>query len=148
MVGFWINRASRSIVRQSDARLRAFGFALSYLPVVAALARVRSLSQKDLARLARVEQPTMVETIARMERDGLVQRQPNPADKRGNLVSLTRRARARFAKVRGVLAQGEREVTAGLSEAEQTVLRALLQRIVENVEGDDDEPARRPPRPQ
>ena len=35
-----------------------------------ALAKGGCLSQKDLARLARVEQPTMAEMLARMERDG------------------------------------------------------------------------------
>ena len=134
MVGFWINLASRTILRILDARLRPLGFAMSHLPVLRALAEGGSLSQKDLARLARVEQPSMAEMLARMERDGLVQREPNPEDKRGSLTSLTRSTRMRFPKVAGALAQAEGEAMAGFTEQEKAVLVDLLQRVVNNLE--------------
>jgi MarR family transcriptional regulator, transcriptional regulator for hemolysin len=137
--GFWINRASRLLLRRLDGRLRPFGFAMSYLPVLRALARNQSLSQKELAQLARVEQPTMAEMLARMERDGVVQREPNPDDKRGNLISLTRSTRARFPKAKAALVEGEREAMAGLSDAEKVLLRKLLQRVVRNVESSESE---------
>jgi MarR family transcriptional regulator, transcriptional regulator for hemolysin len=134
-VGFWINLASRTIVRVLDARLRPHGFATSYLPVLRALAQGGSLSQKDLARLARVEQPTMAEMLARMERDGLVQREPNPDDKRGSLTSLTRSARTRFPKARETIVESEREAMAGFSDQERALLVELLQRVVRNLDG-------------
>src|SRR5262252_2229808 len=65
LVGFWINLASRTIVRVLDARLRPLGFAMSHLPVLRALAQGGALSQKELARMARVEQQTMAELLAR-----------------------------------------------------------------------------------
>ena len=135
MVGFWINLASRSILRVLDARLRPLGFAMSHLPVLRALAEGGALSQKDLARVARVEQPTMAEMLSRMERDGLVQREPNPDDKRGSLTSLTRSARMRFPKARETLLAGEREALAGFSDEEKTLLLELLRRVVNNVDG-------------
>lgn len=140
MVGFWINRASRSLVRYADSRLRACGFAMSYLPVLRALAAGPPLSQKQLAQVARVEQPTMVETLTRMERDGLVRREANPDDRRGKLVSLTKKSRARFPKAAAVLVEGEREAMAGLSESEKSLLCELLQRIVTNVERSQEVP--------
>jgi MarR family transcriptional regulator, transcriptional regulator for hemolysin len=135
MVGFWINLASRSILRVLDVRLRPLGFAMSHLPVLRALAEGGSLSQKELARIARVEQPTMAEMLARMERDGLVQREPNPDDKRGSLTSLTRSARTRFPRARETLMAGERETMAGFSDQEKALLLELLQRVVKNVDG-------------
>jgi DNA-binding MarR family transcriptional regulator len=134
-VGFWINLASRTIMRVLDARLRPHGFATSYLPVLRALAPGGSLSQKDLARLARVEQPTMAEMLARMERDGLIQREPNPDDKRASLTSLTRSARTRFPKARQTIVDSEREAMAGFSDPERALLVELLQRVVRNLDG-------------
>jgi MarR family transcriptional regulator for hemolysin len=131
---FWINRASRGLLRNFDARLRPFGFAMSHLPVLRALAGGRSLSQTELAQVARVEQPTMAETLARMVRDGVVQREPNPKDKRGALVSLTRRSQARLSKARAALVQADREAMAGLSDAEKALLRQLLERVVRNLQ--------------
>jgi len=132
--GFWINRASRLIVRRTDTRLRAFGLATSYLPVLRALAERGPLSQTELARIAGVEQPSMAETIARMERDGVVEREPNPNDRRATLVVLTRLARPRFQKALAALNEGEREATAGLTDHEHELLRGILERVVRNVE--------------
>jgi DNA-binding MarR family transcriptional regulator len=131
---FWINRASRTLLRHFDARLRPLGFAMSHLPVLRALAGGGSLSQTELAQAARVEQPTMAETLARMVRDGVAQREPNPNDKRGTLVSLTRRSRARLSKARAVLVQADREAMAGLTDPEKALLRRLLERVVRNLE--------------
>jgi MarR family transcriptional regulator, transcriptional regulator for hemolysin len=131
---FWINRASRALLRHFDARLRPLGFAMSHLPVLRALASGGSLSQIELAQAARVEQPTMAETLVRMVRDGVAQRGPNPNDKRGTLVSLTRRSRARLSKARAALVQADREAMAGLTNAEKALLRQLLERVVANLE--------------
>jgi MarR family transcriptional regulator for hemolysin len=133
MAGFWINFASRTIVRTLDARLKPSGFAMSQLPVLRALGEGGALAQKDLARIARVEQPTMAEMLVRMEQAGLVQRQPNPDDRRGTLTSLTRGARARFAKARDVLVAAEREAFTDFTEAEKALLVSLLQRVVKNL---------------
>jgi DNA-binding MarR family transcriptional regulator len=131
---FWINRASRTLLRHFDARLRPFGFAMSYLPVLRALAGGGSFSQTELAQAARVEQPTMAETLARMVRDGVAQREPNPNDRRGTLVSLTRRSRARLSKARDALVEADCEAMAGLTDPEKVLLRQLLERVVANLE--------------
>ncbi|EYF08716.1 MarR family winged helix-turn-helix transcriptional regulator [Chondromyces apiculatus] len=132
---FWINRASRQILRLHEGRLRPLGFGMNQMPVLHALGDGAALSQKELARGARVEQPTMAEMLARMERDGVVQREPNPDDARGTLTSLTRSARLRLPKAKAALIQGEQEATAGLSAEEKVLLVSLLQRVVSNLEG-------------
>jgi DNA-binding MarR family transcriptional regulator len=131
---FWINRASRSILRLQEGRLRPLGFGMSQMPVLHALGDGGALSQKELARWARVEQPTMAEMLARMERDGVIQRQPNPRDARGSLISLTRRALLRVPKARAELIQGEQEATADFSPEEKAQLLSLLRRMVDNLE--------------
>jgi len=132
--GYWINRASRTIVRQLDAKLRPHGFALSYLPVLRALADGQARTQSELAVAAGVEQPSMAETLVRMVRDGVVERAPNPNDRRGSLVSVTRRARTRFPKAREAIIAAEESAMAGLSASERATLRDLLRRVVANLE--------------
>jgi MarR family transcriptional regulator for hemolysin len=141
---FWINRVSRALLRRGDGRLRPLGFAMSYLPVLRALAmESRPLSQRELAQAVGVEQPTMAETIARLARDGMVQRDPNPDDKRSTGISLTRLSRARFPKARAVLIESEREAMAGLSDDEKALLRDLLKRVLKNLETSRDPPEAR-----
>jgi DNA-binding MarR family transcriptional regulator len=135
LVGFWINLASRTIVRVLDDRLKPLGFAMSHLPVLRALAQGGALSQKDLARIARVEQQTMAELLARMERAGLVEREQNPDDRRGSLTSLSRTARARFPKAAAALHAGERQAMTGFTDDEKTLFVQFLQRVVKNLDG-------------
>jgi MarR family transcriptional regulator, transcriptional regulator for hemolysin len=131
---FWINRASRLLLRLQDRRLRPLGFGMSQMAVLHALQDGASLSQKELAEFAQVEQPTMAEMLARMERDGVVQREPNPKDGRGSLISLTPRSHRRLSKAKTSLIQVEKEAMANLSDAEKAQLLTLLQRVISNIE--------------
>jgi MarR family transcriptional regulator, transcriptional regulator for hemolysin len=132
--GFWINRVSKSLLRRGDARLRPLGFAMSYLPVLRVLANAPNpLSQTALAEGVGVEQPSMAETLVRMVRDGLVQREPNTEDGRSTVITLTRLSRARFPKARTVIVETEREAMAGLNDDEQALLCDLLKRVYANL---------------
>jgi MarR family transcriptional regulator, transcriptional regulator for hemolysin len=133
-VSFWVNRASRVLTRLQDSRIRPLGFGMSQMPVLHALQGGAVLSQKELAARANVEQPSMAELLARMERDGVVERAPDPDDGRGTLTSLTRSARARLPKAKEVLLETERDALAGFSSEEKELLLALLQRVVRNLE--------------
>lgn len=131
----FVSRIARAFTRIGDARLRELGFATAQLPVLSALKDGAELSQTELARWARVEQPTMAQLLARMERDGLIRRKPDPKDRRSSLVSLTEEARGRLPAARSILEQGNRDATHGLSEAEVATLVRLLGRVLANVEG-------------
>src|ERR1700735_5435826 len=90
--GHLINLAARAFSRLSEARLKPLGFGVGYVPVLAALRDNHARTQRDLARFARREQPSMAQMLARMEREGLIRRNAHPADGRASLVSLTKAA--------------------------------------------------------
>ncbi|MES1971148.1 MAG: MarR family transcriptional regulator [Pseudomonadota bacterium] len=132
--GHYFSRIARGLGRIGDARLRSLGFATAQLPVLTALKDGQRLSQTELARWAKVEQPTMAQMLARMERDGLVTRAPDPHDRRSSLISLTDEARTRLPAGRAVLRQGNADITRGLSSEELDTLVSLLKRVLANVE--------------
>ncbi|WP_442782813.1 MarR family winged helix-turn-helix transcriptional regulator [Collimonas fungivorans] len=129
-----IGQAYRTSVRLVDGPLRALGFAMGQLPVLVALKKSGALSQAELARLAQVEQPSMAQLLNRMERDGLVQRVPNPDDKRSQLVSLTAGASERMPKGKAVMDAASRQALAGFTEEERDQLMALLLRVNANLD--------------
>ena len=149
-VAYWVSRAARMLLRLQDERLRPYGVSMGQIQVIAALMDGSARSQKELAQRAGVKQPTMAETLARMERDGVVRRTPDPDDGRGSLTSLTESAMEQLPKMRETLMRGERDAVAGLTAIEVATLRALLQRVVSNLEAVEaatfeapvDEPAR------
>jgi MarR family transcriptional regulator, transcriptional regulator for hemolysin len=132
--GHFFSRIARGMARLGDVRLKPLGFATAQLPVLTALKDGAHLSQTELARWAKVEQPTMAQLIARMERDGLVKREPDPGDRRSSLISLTAAARSRLAAGRDVLVEGNRDAMRGLSDAEVATLLDLLARVLANIE--------------
>jgi MarR family transcriptional regulator for hemolysin len=131
---FWINHASRLLMREFEQRLRPLDFGMAYLQVVVPLEENASLQQKQIAQLAHVEQPTMAALLTRMERDGLISRAPHPTDKRSSQISLSAKAKARVPLAKERLGEVAERATAGLSERERTTLIALLRRVVNNLE--------------
>ncbi len=131
---YLLGRAARLFTRLADDRLRQLGLGAAHIPVLRALSDGGGRTQTELAALARIEQPTMAQMLARMQRDGLVRRAPHPADRRSWLFSLTPRARAKVDAARAVLFQGSDELVAGFTPAETTQLTVLLQRAIANLE--------------
>jgi MarR family transcriptional regulator, transcriptional regulator for hemolysin len=132
--GHYFSRIARALARIGDVRLREVGFATAQLPVLTALKDGARMSQTDLARYANVEQPTMAQMLARMERDGIIRRDADPKDRRGSLVSLTKKALSRLPAGRAILREGNLEMTKGLSAQEVETLLDLLRRVLTNVE--------------
>lgn len=132
--GHLISLASRGFTRLSEARLKPLGFGVGHLPVLVALRDGKASTQRDLARFARTEQPPMAQMLARMERDGLIRRSPDPADGRSSRIALTETAEAQLPAAIATLLQGNREVLDGFSDAETTQLVELLTRLIGNLD--------------
>lgn len=131
--GYLTNWAARLFARALEKRL---GTGSGPMPVFFALQGGRALTQKELAISATVEQPTMANTLNRMERDGLIVRAPDPNDRRSALVSLTpmglERAEAAFrvaVEVNGI-------ATDALQPEEREVFLSMMRRIVAALERD------------
>ncbi|WP_223199317.1 MarR family winged helix-turn-helix transcriptional regulator [Solihabitans fulvus] len=136
-----INFASRALTRVNDRRLRPLGLTFAQMPVLVALSKTGALPQKELAVLARIEQPSMAQLLARMERDGLIRRTPAQHDRRVSLISLTESGLAKLTQVRSALFETNDQALRGFSTAEVDLLLGLLNRLVDNL---DESPADSP----
>lgn len=139
-VSFWINHASRLILRRFEDRLRPLGYGWAYLPVLVALRECGPLTQKELAADAHVEQPSMAQLLGRMERDGVVTRAIHPTDRRKVLYALSDRAASEVPVVLQALEGVADEVTAGFSDDDRERLMTLLRRVVRNLDPGLEEP--------
>ena len=132
--GHLISLAARSFARLSEARLKPLGFGLGHVPVLVALQDGQVGNQRDLARFARIEQPPMAQMLSRMERDGLIERTPDPQDGRSRRIRLTTDAQARLPRAVSVLHAGNGEALSGFSDEEAAMLTALLRRLIANLD--------------
>ena len=132
--GHLISLAARGFARLSEARLKPLGFGVGHLPVLVALRDGQASTQRDLALFAKTEQPPMAQMLARMERDGLIRRRPDPADRRSSRVTLTEAAEARLPTAIETLLQGNRAALDGFTEQEAAQLGTLLTRLITNLD--------------
>ncbi|UPG90012.1 MarR family transcriptional regulator [Luteibacter aegosomaticola] len=132
--GHLISLAARGFARLSEARLKPLGFGVGHVPILVALRDGKASTQRDLARFAKVEQPPMAQMLARMERDGLIERNPDPADGRSSLVTLTSTAKRRLPKATTTLFQGNRDALDGFSDEEATQFIGMLKRVIANLD--------------
>jgi DNA-binding MarR family transcriptional regulator len=76
----------------------------------------------------------MAQMLARMERDGLIERTRDPADGRSSRIVLTKTARERMPKAIAALFRGNKEALTGFTDAEAEQLVDLLKRLIGNLD--------------
>jgi MarR family transcriptional regulator for hemolysin len=125
-------RAWRSAL---DRRLRGSGLSQAGWSAVAAAAHAaQPPSQTELAQLLGVEGATMVTTIDRLVRAGMVERVPSPRDRRVNLVVVTERGQALAEQVQRESAALRTELLAGIDGAQLAGAAAVLERLQHSLE--------------
>lgn len=133
-LGYMTNWAARLFIRAIERRLA--GGNAGPMPVFLALQEGRAMTQTALAQQASVEQPTMANTLARMERDGLIERTQDPNDKRSALVRLTGLGRERAEQALASAIEVNTIAASTLTEAELTTYLELTSRLVATLERD------------
>ena len=111
--------------RVSEA-LGAFPHGTRGYETLAEVIRGTPPSQLALANHLGIDRTVMTYLIDDLEQDGLVERRPNPADRRQRQIVATDRGREVVANACKLVLQAQDEVLVGLDEEERRALRALL----------------------
>ncbi len=131
--GYMTNLAARLFAQAIFRELRPLGVTTGQLPVFFALADGSALSQKALVQIAGTEQPSMAETLSRMQKEGLVQRQPDPQDGRSFLYSLAPAAMEKTEEIARAVKAVNEMATSILSEDERTSYMTILGKIIDAI---------------
>src|ERR1700761_9456802 len=119
-----------SVTGQLTRRLRAVSntreLTWSQVAIMARLEEAGPSTTADLARAESVKPQSMGGTLAAMEEEGLVERQPHPTDGRQILYALTDEGRGARRKVRLAKREWLLAAIAQLSLAEQKTLLAAV----------------------
>lgn len=131
--GYQVNHLARLFARAITQRNQEIGIMPGQMPALLALLEEEGLSQKDLRERIQVEQPTLANTLNRMERDGLIERRGDPVDKRRSFIYLTDKARDAAKTVIANAKAVNRHATAGMSTEEKETALALIDRMIGNL---------------
>jgi DNA-binding MarR family transcriptional regulator len=133
-LGYLINHLARLLSLALRDRIEPYGVVPGQFAQLLALYEADGLTQAELCARVQIEQPTMANTLARMERDGLITRTPDSADQRRSLVRLTPKAR----RLEPDLVAAAREINAlatqGLTDDQITAFRTALGVAIANLE--------------
>jgi DNA-binding MarR family transcriptional regulator len=108
--------------------------------VLAAAAGDQPGTQLALAHQLGVDRTVMTYLLDDLERAGLVERRPDPADRRARRVVATDRGDKLLAEVTERLRQAEERVLAPLEDGDRKSFRLLLQRLATQAEALDPAP--------
>ncbi len=92
------------------------------------------LTPTELARQRMMTSGGMTPVLDRLERQGLVARLPNPEDRRGSLVELTKQGRRAVDAAMERHTGAEHALVEGLDAGEREQLAALLRKLVLSVD--------------
>jgi DNA-binding MarR family transcriptional regulator len=127
-------------LRQDLARQ---GLQPGWFDLLAALRRAGApyeLSPTQLMQATMLSSGGMTKRLDRMTEAGLVERRPDPEDRRGTLARLTRRGRKVIDRAIETHVANEERLLRSLSQADRKALDALLRSLLEDLEGSADAP--------
>lgn len=107
----------------------------SYYPLLAALAESGATSQADLGRRIGLDRSDVTAAVTDLEEREYLERAPDPADRRRNLVRITEQGEAFLRKLDSELNTAQEELLGPLSPSEREALVAMLARLVEHHTG-------------
>jgi MarR family transcriptional regulator for hemolysin len=126
---FLIYDVAQLVRRQADQRARAYGMTRAQWAVLARLEREPGITQSQLANLTDVEPITIGRLVDRLEANGMIERTPDPDDRRIWRLRLTLKTAAILKRIAAFRRELHTEMAEGLDEASLAVLVDCLQQM-------------------
>jgi DNA-binding MarR family transcriptional regulator len=123
-------RASGAALRTANAALEPFGFRARHYATVKIAAEGGGVPQRQIGAVLGLDPSAVVALVDDLESLGLVQRQPDPDDRRTRLVSPTTAGLAMLETVSPVVGRVQERSMGGLTAAERETFLHLLRRVI------------------
>jgi MarR family transcriptional regulator for hemolysin len=130
---FLIYDVAQLVRRQADKRARTHGMTRAQWAVLARLEREPGSTQSRLAVLTDVEPITIGRLVDRLEANGLLERRPDPDDRRIWRLTLTTKSTAILKQIAAFRGELHAEMAQGLDAQSLRTLVKCLQRMRVNL---------------
>jgi MarR family transcriptional regulator, transcriptional regulator for hemolysin len=143
-IGLALSAAAKRVSRAFDDALAEAGGSRPVWLVLLALKAQRPATQRELAEAVGIEGATLTHHLDGMERAGLVRRERLPENRRVQRVELTPEGERTFLALREAAVAHDARLREGLDDDDLERLRAVLDRMQENIAAPVPEPLRPP----
>jgi DNA-binding MarR family transcriptional regulator len=118
--------------RLVSERLAAEGARKWHFAALSALAEVGAASQAELSRRTGIYRSDMVAVLNELADAECIRREPDPADRRRNVITLTPVGHRRLERLDALVTDAQRELLAPLTPGQQDELTRLLTVLTEH----------------
>jgi DNA-binding MarR family transcriptional regulator len=132
-VGYLLRQAHQAFRAATQAELAPLGLTLAQYSVLSVADTLPGRSGAELARESMLTPQTTNEIITLLVAAGLLERRPDPRDKRLRRMAVTDAGRDLLARARPAVHAVERRMTTSLSEADLVVFRGRLTDCARNL---------------
>lgn len=131
--GKYISAIYRHLQILIAAELAPFRIGSGQYIFLMAIANKERITQKALSEELLIDKTTTAKAIAKLEAEGYVRRESDPADNRYHLLYLTEAGRAVVPKVQEALEHVRNKSLIGISDEEYAFMLGLLKKVLRNV---------------
>ena len=131
--GFLLKEVSRLYVQRFEQHAAELSLTLAQCRALVRLEKNEGISQARLAELTDVDPMSMVRILDRMQADGVVERRPDPDDRRARRLHLTPRARPMLDEISRLADRTRAEAFAGIDRTEREAFIEVLERLDANL---------------
>ncbi|WP_370675264.1 MarR family winged helix-turn-helix transcriptional regulator [Pleomorphomonas sp. PLEO] len=132
-VGGLIHEIDRLVKKRFDRFAETTGMSRAQWQVLARVAKRQGINQATLADLVGVEPITICRMVDRLEALNLVERRPDPNDRRARLIHMTEAARPGLERMKAAAQALFSEALDGITSEEEAILSRLLGHIHANL---------------
>jgi MarR family transcriptional regulator for hemolysin len=120
---FTLNDVARLLRTYADQRAAVFGITRAQWAVMARLDRFEGLKQSELAEMLDLQPITLTRLLDRLADHGLIERRPDPHDRRAKRLFLTPVARPLLERLGGL---GEELMSTALAGIDRSTVKLML----------------------
>ena len=131
--GFLISDIARLQREKFNVTAQALGLTLAQSRALVHLARNEGVTQAILAGFLEIQPITLLRQLDKLEENGLIKRQPDPADRRKLRLYLTTRARPLLESITTLGSEMTEAAFTGINDADRALAIAVLERVKKNL---------------
>ena len=128
---FLAGKFARAFFQSLSEKAHRLGFTPGQFPILLELWDEDGITQRQLLSRLDVEQATLANTLARMQRAELIIRRPHPSDKRAQIIDLTDHGRRLKYEAISASSQTDEELLGDLRKFERHLLVEYMRRTIE-----------------
>ena len=137
-IGYLIADTARYVKRSLYIRIGQYGVRGAHWPFLHSLWQGDGITQRELSNRLGLMEPSVLEMLRVMEREGLVRRERDTVDRRKIRVYLTDAAKRLETKLMKIAEANGEMMTRHISRVEEATLRQLLQTVRQTLADDVD----------